>query len=238
MVFKRRTPRSYGRVVAESFWPKGGWARAASYVWHRVRRLPDAPHRVARGVFAGIFISFLPIFGLHFLGAALVAWVIRGNILAALLATFLGNPITFPLIAWSALETGYFMIGGELRLSMARVAIDFGMASKQLWLNFLSIFGPEVANWDRLSRFWREVFWPYFLGGIPTGIAAGMVGYYLTIPLIRAYQAARKTRIVRRIELRRALELARAEESTDARRRAAEAARTGARSDGREGDDG
>jgi uncharacterized protein len=238
VVFKRRTPRSYRRVLAESFWPKGGWARAASYVWHRVRRLPDAPHRIARGVFAGIFISFLPLFGLHFVGAALIAWVIRGNILASLLATFVGNPITFPLIAWSALETGYFMIGGELRLSMARVAIDFGMASQQIWQNFLSVFGPEPANWDRLSRFWREVFWPYFLGGIPTGIVAGIVGYYLTLPLLGAYQAARKTRLVRRLELRRALELVRAAELAEVRRRAAEAARTGENRRDGEGKDG
>lgn len=222
MVFKRRTPRSYGQVVAESFWPKGGWARAASYVWHRVRRLPDAPHRIARGVFAGIFISCLPIFGFHFLGAALIAIAMRGNILAALLATFLGNPITFPFIAWAAMEAGYFMTGQTLRLDMARVAVDFGMAAKQLWTNFLSIFGPEAAQWDRLIRFWHEVYFPYLLGGIPTGIVLGLIGYYLTIPLLRAYQAARKTRLVRRFELRRALELARARDETEARRRAAE----------------
>jgi len=227
VVFKRRTPKSYGRVVAESFWPRGGWARAASYVWHRVRRLPDAPHRIARGVFAGIFISCLPIFGFHFVGAALIAWIFRGNILAALLATFLGNPITFPFIAWAALEAGYFMTGQTLRLDMARVAVDFGMAARQLWHNFLSVFGPEVAHWDRLARFWHEVYFPYVLGGIPVGIALGLVGYYLTIPLLRAYQAARKTRLIRRYEIRRARELARADAEAALRRRGQGADPTG-----------
>ena len=96
--------------MREFLYPSGGWLRASSYVWHRLRRLPDDPARVARGIVAGVFISFTPFFGLHFLGAALIAWAIRGNIPAALIATFVGNPLTFPFIATASLEVGYLFL--------------------------------------------------------------------------------------------------------------------------------
>ena len=97
MVFRRRDRRPIKTIVSEFFLPRGGWSRAAQYVVHRLSRLPDPPHRIARGIFAGVFISFTPFFGFHFLGAAAIAWSLRGNILAALLATFFGNPLTTPL---------------------------------------------------------------------------------------------------------------------------------------------
>ena len=111
MVFKRRDPRSYLRMIAEVFWPRGGWTRAFHYVKHRIRRLPDDPHRIARGVGAGVFVSFTPFFGLHFITAALSAKIVRGNILASLLGTFFGNPITFPIIAFFSMKLGKWMLG-------------------------------------------------------------------------------------------------------------------------------
>ena len=50
------------------------------------------------GVSAGVFISFLPIPGFHFLLAALVAWCLAGNVVASALGTAFGNPLTFPVI--------------------------------------------------------------------------------------------------------------------------------------------
>ena len=98
-MFKRRETRSWLRAIAEFFYPRGGWRRAASYVGHRLRRLPDPPHRIARGIAAGVFVCFTPFFGLHFFMAAILAFLMQGNIVAALLATFFGNPLTFPFIA-------------------------------------------------------------------------------------------------------------------------------------------
>ncbi|MCX8509052.1 MAG: DUF2062 domain-containing protein, partial [Rhodobacteraceae bacterium] len=99
MVFRRRDRRPVLRALTELIFPRGGWKRATQYVIHRLRRLPDPPHRIARGIFAGVFISFTPFFGFHFFGAIAIAMVLRGNVLAALLATFFGNPVTTPLIA-------------------------------------------------------------------------------------------------------------------------------------------
>ena len=93
-------------MVAEFFWPRGGWGRAALYVKHRMRRLPDTPEKIARGIFAGIFTVFSPFYGMHFVVAALIAFIVRGNVLAALLATFVGNPLTYVPIALVSIQTG------------------------------------------------------------------------------------------------------------------------------------
>lgn len=204
MVFKRRNPRTVKQWVVESFYPRGGWTRAAYYMKHRVTRLPDEPHRIARGVFAGVFISFTPLFGFHFLGAALVAWVLRGNILAALMATFVGNPITFPLIAASSVELGNWMMGHGGSMPAMEIVSSFGQAGAELWANVTAIFTDEVAHWGRLQKFFFYVYVPYFLGGVGPGIIAGIVGYYLSLPLIAAYQKLRKKRLRDRAEKLRA----------------------------------
>ena len=83
LIFKRRDPKTYLRAMAELLWPRGGWARAFHYVKHRVRRLPDSPERIARGIWAGVFVTFTPFYGFHFFVAVLLARLMQGNILAA-----------------------------------------------------------------------------------------------------------------------------------------------------------
>ena len=47
-------------------------------------------------------------------------------------------------------------------------------------------------EWHELSVFYDEVFFPYMIGGIIPGIIAGLICYYISVPLIRAYQKRRK----------------------------------------------
>lgn len=88
----KRNPRSYVQIVTEFFYPRGGWLRAARYVGYRLTRLPDPAHRISRGIAIGIFITFTPLFGVHIVTAAILALLLRANVLAAVLATFFGNP--------------------------------------------------------------------------------------------------------------------------------------------------
>lgn len=210
MVFKRRNKRSWGRAFTEALWPRGGWTRAAHYMKHRLRRLPDAPHRIARGIFAGVFISFTPLFGLHFAGAAFLAWVMRGNILASLMATFVGNPITFPFIAAFGVELGNWLLGHPGVMSPLEIFSDFGRASAEFWRNITSLFSDDVAHWDRLHRFFLRVYLPYLLGGFILGVVGGISSYYISLPVILAYQSRRKKKLRDRLAKRlaaRGLEL-------------------------------
>ena len=219
-VFKRREKRSFGKQLADFIYPKGGFWRATRYVMHRMRRLPDEPHRVARGVFAGVFVSFPPIIGFQLIGAGLMAWAIRGNIIAALLATFLSNPITTPFIAVGSLGLGHWMMGIESSMSVEAIFAAFMNAGSELWHNFTAMFTRDVAHWENLRMFFWTVYAPYFVGSILPGIGVGMIFYYLTIPLIKGYQKLRRNRLIHHIEKRRTLKAVIAEADARAAERA------------------
>ncbi len=200
-MFRRRDYRPWYRVILEALWPRGGWVRAAQYVKHRMRRLPGTPEQIARGIMAGAFVVFTPYFGLHFVLAAFLARVMRGSIIASLLATFIGNPLTYVPIAFVSLEIGHFMLGtrmhGEINDSMfAR----FGNAAGDLWHNFKAIFTDDVASWRELHIFWDTVVWPWTVGGILPGLICGIVCYYLSVPVIRAYQNRRAARLRKKMD--------------------------------------
>lgn len=196
MVFKRRDKRSFLRVLWELIYPKGGWTRAFHYVKHRVRRLPDPPHRIARGVFAGVLTSFTPFFGFHFVTAALISKAIQGNIIASIMATFFGNPISFPFIAVSSLKLGHWILGTTFdETSQHSLMRTFGGAWSDLKHNFAAMFTDATANWGRLHSFYDEVFLPYLVGGLILGPIAGIICYYLSVPVITAYKNRRKGRL-------------------------------------------
>ena len=200
-MFKRRTPRSYAHAAVRALYPRGGWWRGGRYVLYRLRRLPDAAHRISRGIACGVFISFTPFFGLHFLFSAGLAWLIGGNVLAALLATFFGNPITFPIIAAMAVEIGSRMLGQE-PVPLPKVVSGFSHASFEIWSNAAAMFTAREVVWLRLPDFLETVFWPYLVGGLVPGTVAGIVAYMLANPVIRAYQRGRVRRLKKRFEAR------------------------------------
>ncbi|EEW24855.1 DUF2062 domain-containing protein [Rhodobacter ferrooxidans] len=211
MVFKRRNPRTWPEAAREFVYPRGGIWRAVLYVLHRMRRLPDKPHRIARGVFAGTFVNFPPVYGVQMLSAALLAWGMRGNIVAALLCTFLSNPITTPFIATGSLELGHWMLGIEAPLDFLTVYAAFSDASVQLWHNFWAMFSRQDAEWDKLIEFFHFIFWPYVIGSILPGLVAATVAYYISLPLIHAYQKIRHVKFREQVEKRRRLRQAMAE---------------------------
>lgn len=198
-MFKRRTRRTYAEVV----FPRGGWRRAASYVMHRLHRLPDPPYKIARGISAGVFVCFTPFFGVHFFLAMALAFVMQGNIVAAVIATFFGNPITFPIIAMLAVELGSRMLGLPGGMQLPGIVAAFSNASVELWFNFTAMFTDEVAHWGRLNRFFRLVFLPYLVGGIVPGVFVAVGAYSASRPLIAAYQKNRIMRMKKKYQKRR-----------------------------------
>lgn len=201
MVFKRRDPRPPLRAVAELLYPKGGWTRAFRYVRHRVRRLPDSPERIARGIWAGVFTTFTPFYGMHFVIAFVIARVMRGNVLAALMSTFFGNPFTYLPIGVVSLQTGHFLLGTEYSESASRSFLGkLSDASGDLKDNLLAMVTGRDADWQGLSVFYNDVFFPYMVGGLIPGAITATICYYLSVPVIRAYQIRRRNRIKAKFE--------------------------------------
>jgi uncharacterized protein (DUF2062 family) len=212
VVFKRRDPKSWPRAVLEFLWPRGGWARAFHYVKHRMRRLPDSPERIARGIFAGVFASFTPFYGFHFFIAAGLATVMRGNVIASLMATFFGNPLTYVPIGVASLQTGYWLLGSRMdegvHRSFGGKFVDAGADMKD---NFIAMFTDATADWSGLSVFYDEIFFPYMIGGILPGIFFGTLCYYLSVPVIRVYQKRRRGMIKAKLDAIKAKAAAKAE---------------------------
>ncbi|MCB1330111.1 MAG: DUF2062 domain-containing protein [Maritimibacter sp.] len=209
-MFKRK-PRTWGRTALEFFYPRGGWTRAVRYILYRIRRLPDPAHRISRGVATGVFVCFTPFFGLHFVLATVLAWAIRGNILAALLATFFGNPLTFPIIAEVSLEIGTRLLDLPHNVHLPQIVEAFSHAMGDVWRNLLAVFTSEQANWQGFGRFWDRIMFPYFIGGLAPGLVASVIAYMVTTPVITAYQKSRVKRLRKRYEKRMAKAAARAD---------------------------
>jgi len=182
MIFKRRERPGFVGRFREFLYPRKGFWRGFEYLGKRIRRLPDSPHRIALGFGCGALASFTPLFGLHFLVAVALAWLLRGNLLASAFGTAIGNPLTFPLIAASSLQTGWWLLGYE----------------EELEAHFT--FGWLTDNID-------VIFLPYAIGGLLPGLAAGVVCYAVLGPVVAAYQARRRTKIERRaVAQRRAID--------------------------------
>lgn len=205
MVFRRRKPLSIWSKLREAVYPAAGFRRSGLYLLHRMRRLPDPPHRIARGIWAGVFVSFTPFFGLHFALAALIALILRGNVVAALLATAVGNPLTFPVIAVLSVDLGNRILNtGVEGVPASQILPAFAYASAEFWDNLVATFTSDPTHWDRMRYFFRGLFLPYLVGGIAPGVIAATLGYYLSLPMISAYQRLRQARRRARAETRAA----------------------------------
>ncbi len=197
-MFKRRIPQSWAEWSKAQIYPPGGFKRAAVYLWHRLRRLPDPPERIARGVFAGTFVNFPPIFGFQIFAAVALAWALRGNILAAVLATLLSNPVTTPLIAVVSLNLGHWMLGSAEGISLQEVFAAFATAAGEVWHNVKAAFTDYTAHWEGLVLFWQRIYFPYLVGSLLPGLATSALLAWLTIPTLTAYQALRRRRMLKR----------------------------------------
>jgi len=201
LVFKRRDRRPILRSIGEFLWPRGGWTRAFHYIKHRVRRLPDSPERIARGIWAGVFTTFTPFYTMHFIVAFLVSRVMRGNVLAALMATFFGNPLTYVPIGVVSLKTGHFLLGTVPKEGVHRSFLGkFVDAGEDLRANFVALFTGKEPDWHGLGVFYNEVFFPYLIGGLIPGAITATIIYYISVSLIRAYQKRRRNRIKKKFQ--------------------------------------
>lgn len=152
---------------------------------------------------------------MHFLFAAVFAWLINGNIMAALLATFFGNPLTFPFIAAVSMEMGSWILGMP-PIPLPFVVSAFSDAAIELWRNILAIFTADINHWSGLGVFFRRVFVPYLVGGLIPGLVTAVAFYFLSNPLLSAYQKARVARLKKRFAKKREKVISRRLEAAEA----------------------
>lgn len=179
-MFRRRIELHPIQRIREFLWPRAGWKRAFQYGWRRVWRLSGTPHAIAVGVAAGVFASCTPFVGFHFVIGFALAWVCRGNLIAAAFGTFFGNPLTFPLIWISSYDLGVWILGGMDTAVMrpADMSLDFFLGQ-----------GVDVI-WPIIK--------PMVVGGAPLGLFFALSSYLPVRGAVEAYQKRRRARLAAR----------------------------------------
>ena len=201
-MFKRRERRSIFRFFYEVIFSLKGISRAIGYVGIRLKRIPDTPHKISLGMSCGIFASFTPLFGLHFLIAGLLSYVLRANVLASLIGTFIGNPITFPIITVSNLKLGEWILGSNEYSGGDGGKIFEGFLDF-IFLIYKSLFTEGSLGENsvpRMNEFLYGVFIPYSLGGLILGISIAIISYFLLRPLVSTYKKKRDSLKARRLK--------------------------------------
>lgn len=183
MLFRRRKPADTWERIRTALWPRRSFWRSAQYFIKRVLRLTATPHAIAAGVAAGVFASFTPFVGFHFVIAAAIAWIIGGNVIASAFGTAIGNPLTFPFIWGATLQAGRFILhaphnpGDEVRVGSMLRHLEF-------------------------SQLWEPLLKPMTVGSIPIGIGVGICFYLLTRQATQTVREQRRKRLAERARRR------------------------------------
>ena len=185
-MFRRREKPGFLFRLRTWVWPTGGWLRAATYVLHRLARMPGSSYSIAAGFACGAAVSFTPFVGTHFLWASLAAWLVRGNIIVALIGTVIGNPWTFPFIWVWLYESGNWLLRGNTHT---------GENIPDFYSTFSNMTDALLRfNIEALIESAAPVVWPMFVSGIPTAFVVWFLFYIPLKKMIDGYQHRRRKR--------------------------------------------
>ena len=160
--------------------PKTGWwhklVNEHLNPHHHLRKLTDIrarPEAIAGGVAIGIFIGFLPLWGVKTLLALLVAWMFRCSKLAAVIVVNLHDillPLMPVLMHWEY-KWGYWILSHPHHLP------------PKLDLEHLKL--ADFMHWS----FIIDTGLPLFVGSLPVAAVSATLAYFLTHPFLRWYAA-------------------------------------------------
>ncbi len=126
--------------------------------------MPASTYAISSGFACGSMVSFTPLLGLHFILAVIFAYLIRGNIIAALIGTVVGNPITFPFI-W-----GMIYKIGTIVTTIKHVDHN------------------NEINFDMIADQTYEIFFPMLVGGIIIAPFIWVITYFIIFSFITSYK--------------------------------------------------
>ncbi len=129
--------------------------------------MPDSNYAISSGFACGAMVSFTPLLGLHFVLAVIFAYLIRGNFIAALIGTVVGNPITFPFIWGLIYKIGTYLT--NIKLQKITHEINFDMIVNQTY----------------------EIFFPMLVGGIIIAPLVWIITYYVIYSFIASFKKRR-----------------------------------------------
>ncbi|MEQ1695860.1 MAG: DUF2062 domain-containing protein [Hyphomicrobiaceae bacterium] len=170
MLFQSRQTATLAQRARLLVWPRRSFSRSGRYVTKRMLRMKASPHKIAIGFAAGVFASITPLVGVQMVMAGAIAVILRGSIPAAMLATFVGNPVSWPLIWGATYAVGSVIIGQPGAAEAAAVLMP---SNDPIW----------------------PILFAMLLGSIPIGLVSGAVSYGVVAQVMTAAQQHKTTHL-------------------------------------------
>ena len=137
--------------------------RASLFYFLKLVRVKDSQDKLAIGFACGSMVSFTPFIGFHFFLAVIFAYILRGNIVASLIGTFIWNPFTFPFIWIFIYKVGNIFFKNDQNFSLE--------------LTFQSLFDQGY-----------DILIPMLIGSLIVSIPIWLISYYTVKFLILSFK--------------------------------------------------
>ena len=137
--------------------------RASLFYFLKLVRVKDSQDKLAIGFACGSMVSFTPFIGFHFFLAIIFAYILRGNLVASLIGTFIGNPFTFPFIWIFIYKIGNVFFKNDQNFSLE--------------LTFQSLFDQGY-----------DILIPMLIGSLIVSIPIWLISYYTVKFLILSFK--------------------------------------------------
>ncbi len=148
--------------------------RFLKYLYIKVVRINDDPHKVALGMAVGVFFGIFPFAGIVI--AVIIATAIKANKLASLVGCLITN-------TWITLITTLFAV----KIGAVIFNKDFGQFSEQ--------FSALLKNFSlkALAKFASsDLFLPFFIGFFVVAFLFAVISYFMTRLFLKIFKKVKK----------------------------------------------
>jgi len=161
------------------------WLKRLNYYWRRSIRLRATPHEVALGCALGVFAACTPFLGFQMALAGVLALMLRVNIPAAFLGTFIGNPLSWPAIWTVSYISGAWMLGNDPAAAADQIAMGANVIGETLR-------EPSPEKLDAAVVNLTPIAWQMLAGSTLIGLIAAATSYYPMRRAVRVFQKKRR----------------------------------------------
>jgi hypothetical protein len=158
------------------------WTPGLRRVGRQLVGLNASPHEIALGCALGAFVSITPLLGIQMLLACILAFALRASIPAAVLGTFVGNPLSWPFIWVSTYVMGLQMVGLEASFDPAAV-------HRNVQLLWAALLDPSPQLLDVTASLFWPLLWPMLAGSVPIGLLTAAIVYYISRNAVRGWRS-------------------------------------------------
>ena len=162
-------------------------------VIHYILHLDDTPHRIALGVFLGLFIGATPTLGVQTFLYFGVASLLRANMVSGIVPVWFTNPFTAVPIYYLCWKLGGLVVAGRWETSPENQAaisklIEGAEANSKGF--YERVF--ELEFWQSAIELLRSIGLELWVGSTILGLVLGCIGYVVTYRSVVAYRARTK----------------------------------------------